>query len=239
MLTWMYVSIMLVIRVFTNVRVQFEPDARMILDAVLLSIAKISGKRDASHAVAILSEMRLNTGEGVMISHPILNFQVYGSPEMWIMALSNTKITLRTKVCPFLLLHSRLIPFAVRMLGVDAPRSRVLTLAAGRLFLIGAKRLSDTTSSLSQHMPEAVTQALALSELTRYGVQYHVTLSDRSYYALAKTLFVSVCRMGTRGSLPFSRKELMVNVHTTRRHLFILRRQFCKLKVSNHCGLSG
>ena len=60
------------------------------------------------------------------------------------------------------------------MLGVDAPRDRVLTLAGGRLFLVEAKRLSDTSSSLSQHMPEAVSQALALCELTRYSsVQYH------------------------------------------------------------------
>ena len=74
MLAWMYV--MLMIRVISNIRVQFEPGARMILEAVLLSIAKISGKRDASHAVAILPEMRLNTGEGVVISNPISKFEV-------------------------------------------------------------------------------------------------------------------------------------------------------------------
>jgi hypothetical protein len=73
----MYVLIMLVIRLFTTTRVQFESGARMILDAVLLSIAKISGKRDARHAVAILPGMRLSTGEGVMISHPISKFEVW------------------------------------------------------------------------------------------------------------------------------------------------------------------
>lgn len=56
---------------------------------------------------------------------------------------------------------------------MDATRDRALNLAAGRLFLVEAKRLSDTTSSLSQHMPEAVSQALALSELAKYEAQYH------------------------------------------------------------------
>jgi hypothetical protein len=82
-------------------------------------------------------------------------------------------------VCSFSSHHSRLIPSAVRVLGVDAPRDRVLTSAGGRLFPVEAKRLSDT-SSLSQHMPKAVSQALALSELTRYSVSISCPASKES-----------------------------------------------------------
>jgi len=49
---------------------------------------------------------------------------------------------------------------------VDASRDGILHLAAGRLFLVEAKRMSDKAVNLSQHMPEAVGQAMALSELT-------------------------------------------------------------------------
>ena len=63
--------------VFTNIQAKSKPGARMILDAVLLSIAKIPAKRDASRAVAILPEMRLGTGDGVMISHPISKYEAW------------------------------------------------------------------------------------------------------------------------------------------------------------------
>jgi hypothetical protein len=66
-----------IIRVFTNIRVKFEAGARMILHAILLSIAKISEKRDPSQAVAILPEMRLGTENGVMIHHPISKHQAW------------------------------------------------------------------------------------------------------------------------------------------------------------------
>ena len=77
MLTWMCVSNTLIFGVFTNIRAKCEPGSRMILDAVLLSIAKISAKRDASRAVAILPKMRLGTGDGIMISHPISKYEVW------------------------------------------------------------------------------------------------------------------------------------------------------------------
>ena len=57
-------------------------------------------------------------------------------------------------------------PLLARFLGVDASRDGILHLAAGRLFLVEAKRMSDKAANLSQHMPEAVGQAMALSELT-------------------------------------------------------------------------
>jgi len=135
--------------IYDHVNMDFEAGSRMILDAVLLSIAKISAKRDASRAVAILPEMRLGTGDGVMISHPTSKYEVWltGNVDYGVVQYQASTAN------------------KVRMLGEDATRHRALNLAAGRIFLVEAKRLSDTTSSLSQHMPEAVSQALALSEL--------------------------------------------------------------------------
>jgi hypothetical protein len=77
MLTWMYASIKLMTRVLTNIWEKFEAGARMIIHAVLLMIAKISTKRDSSRAVAILPEMRLGAGDGVVISNPISKFEVW------------------------------------------------------------------------------------------------------------------------------------------------------------------
>jgi hypothetical protein len=73
----MYVLSTLIIKSFIDIQTKFEPGARMILDAVLLSIAKISAMRQTSHAVAILPEMRLATGDGVMISHPVSKYEVW------------------------------------------------------------------------------------------------------------------------------------------------------------------
>jgi hypothetical protein len=61
---------------FANIQTKFEAGIRVILHAVLLSIAKISEKRDTSRAVAILPEMRLGQGDGVMIRHPTSGYEV-------------------------------------------------------------------------------------------------------------------------------------------------------------------
>ena len=55
-----------------------------------------------------------------------------------------------------------------RLLGVDNSRDDAFKLARGRLFLVEAKRLREHDSSLASHMPEAVSQAIALAQLTRY-----------------------------------------------------------------------
>jgi hypothetical protein len=68
---------------------------------------------------------------------------------------------------------------------------------------------------------------VAVSELTKYEVQHHAPKLDRSYHALGKKPFASVCRTDARGSLHFSRKKLMVGAHTTKLHLVILIKRLC------------
>jgi hypothetical protein len=65
----------------------------------------------------------------------------------------------------------------VNLLDADANQERLFNPVVGRFFLVQAKHLSDTTPNLSQHMPEAVGRALALSELTKYEVQYRAPKS--------------------------------------------------------------
>jgi hypothetical protein len=49
----------------------------MILDAVLLSVAKMAPTRKSSHGIAIFPEMRLATGEGINITHPTSGFEIW------------------------------------------------------------------------------------------------------------------------------------------------------------------
>jgi hypothetical protein len=45
--------------------------------------------------------------------------------------------------------------------------------AAGQLVVVQAKRLSDTTATnLFEHMPEAVSQALAVSKISSYEAYF-------------------------------------------------------------------
>jgi hypothetical protein len=49
----------------------------MILDAVLLAVAKLSPTRKSGHDVAIFPEMRLTTGKGICVSHPVSKYEVW------------------------------------------------------------------------------------------------------------------------------------------------------------------
>ena len=60
-----------------------------------------------------------------------------------------------------------LIPIKERLLGVDNSRGDTFKLARGRLFLVEVKRLREHDGSLASHIPEAVSQAIALAQLTR------------------------------------------------------------------------
>ena len=56
---------------------KFEPGARMILDAILLTVAEISADGEAKLPVAIFPEMRVATGDGVSIVNPTTKFQLW------------------------------------------------------------------------------------------------------------------------------------------------------------------
>ena len=56
---------------------KFEPGARMILDAILLTVAEITADGDAKLPVAIFPEIRVATGDGVNIVNPTTGFQLW------------------------------------------------------------------------------------------------------------------------------------------------------------------
>ncbi|KAF8189256.1 hypothetical protein K438DRAFT_1676943 [Mycena galopus ATCC 62051] len=138
------------IEIYDHVNMDFEAGSRMLLDAVLLSMAKITSGRNADTSVAILPEMRLTTGDGIVVANPDTNFQAWltGHVDYGVVQYLDQDDN------------------KARFLGVDASRDGILQLADGRLFLVEAKRMLDKVANLSHHMPEAVGQAIALSELT-------------------------------------------------------------------------
>jgi hypothetical protein len=67
---------------------------------------------------------------------------------------------------------SQLKFFAVRLVGKENSRDEALDIRASQLFLVKTKHL-NTTTNLTQHIPEAVSQAFVLTELTQCGILPH------------------------------------------------------------------
>jgi hypothetical protein len=49
----------------------------MILDAVLLSLAKIASSEETKLGVAILPEMRIAVGDGVQVINPVSQYEIW------------------------------------------------------------------------------------------------------------------------------------------------------------------
>jgi hypothetical protein len=56
---------------------KFEPGARMIMDAILLTVAEISTVGTAKLPVAIFPELRIATGDGVNVVNPTTGFKLW------------------------------------------------------------------------------------------------------------------------------------------------------------------
>ena len=77
------------------------------------------------------------------------------------------KKTTKASILSFARSFIYIISVQERLLGVDNSRDDAFKLARCRLFLVEAKRLREHDSSLASHVPEAVSQAIALAQLTR------------------------------------------------------------------------
>ena len=89
---------------------------------------------------------------------------------MLTMLLFSTQMKNTTNAGIFFVCHRlQLTSIKERLLGIDNSRDDMFKLAQGRLFLVEAKCLCKHDSSLVSHMPEAVSQAIALAQLTRYA----------------------------------------------------------------------
>ncbi|KAJ7257463.1 hypothetical protein C8J57DRAFT_1074397 [Mycena rebaudengoi] len=130
-------SVMKQIGNLETILADFEAGSRMLLDAVLLSMAKITSERNTDTSVAILPEMRLTTGDGIVVANPDTNFQA------WLTGYVDYGV--------------------VQYLDQDDNKGMHASfhVADGRLFLVEAKRMSDKVTNLLHHMPEAVGQAIS------------------------------------------------------------------------------
>lgn len=61
----------------SNNCLQFEVGARMILDAILLTIANISFDAKEKLPVAIIPEMWITSGDGVLVKNTVNHFEVW------------------------------------------------------------------------------------------------------------------------------------------------------------------
>jgi hypothetical protein len=136
----------------------------MLLDAVLLSMAKITSERNTDTSVAILPEMRLTTGDGIVVANPDTNFQAWltGYVDYGVVQYLDQDDNKGMHASFHVFSHSdEILLISARFLGVDASRNGILQVADGRLFLVEAKRMSDKVTNLLHHMPEAVGQAIS------------------------------------------------------------------------------
>ncbi|KAJ8455199.1 hypothetical protein ONZ51_g12578 [Trametes cubensis] len=125
-----------------HVSMRYEPGARMILDAIVLTVARICVETGAKLPVAILPGVRVSAGDGTLIENRATGYQV------WL--TGNTDYGM----CTY---------------EIDA--LRLMRFAKSRIMMVEAKR-PDGDKSFEDHLPEATGQAIALAEVTNKPVRY-------------------------------------------------------------------
>ncbi|KAK7052256.1 hypothetical protein R3P38DRAFT_2859410 [Favolaschia claudopus] len=135
-------------RIYRHVSMRYEPGIRMILDAVLLTVAEICFDGGHKIPVAILPGMQIASGEGILLKNPVTSF------EMWFTGAVNYDM------CTY----EDEEDLRDRVLNADLDRLR--RLAKSHIFLIADKRLEDKT--LFDFMPEAIAQAASFALAVRF-----------------------------------------------------------------------
>jgi len=132
-------------RIHRHVSMKYEPGARMILDAILLAVAQVCVDGKAKLPAAILPELRIATGDGVLIKNPATDFQ------LWLTGNADYGM------CVYEDESNK-----VRVMG--GLLSQVMRFAKSCITLVEAKRSDD--ASFFDYAPEATGQAVALCEVT-------------------------------------------------------------------------
>jgi hypothetical protein len=157
----------------------------MILDAVLLSLAKIASSDETKMGIAILPEMRIAVGDGIQVINPVSQYEIWltGNVDYAVIQYANEKTT---RVGIFVVRHRILLTsIKERLLGVDNSRDDAFKLARGRLFLVEAKRLREHDVSLASHTPEAVSPAITLVQITGCAGDYSIPMSLSTHLIFA------------------------------------------------------
>lgn len=147
--------------IYAYVNQDSEPGSRMIFDTILITLAKITDKLYLGKKVAILPEMRIGPSDGIHVKNANTGFE----------------LCLTGNVDYGVLLYDDTPRNRARFLVRGAPKENVLRMAKGCFFLVEDKRLK--CSALSSHVPEAVSQAIALLKATLNIEEVRFCLSDR------------------------------------------------------------
>jgi len=147
-------------RIYCSTSKRFEAGAQMILDAFLLTIADISFDVEEKLFVAILPEMRIAPGDGVLVKNPVNQF------EMWLTG------NVDDGVCTY------------KHLILQAPLEMFMRYTRTRIMLVEAKCDKET---LYDYMLEATSQAIALSEVTGNKTVWYCLSDGATWVFLAYT----------------------------------------------------
>ncbi|KAI0300505.1 hypothetical protein B0F90DRAFT_1668320 [Multifurca ochricompacta] len=145
----------------------FEAGARMTLNAILLTFADISLDMKEKYPVAIFPNMQIASSDGVLVKNPVNQFEVWltGNVDYGVCTYKDE---------------------ANRARVLEAPLGDLMTYIENCIILVEAKRDKEM---FIDSMPEATSQAIALSEVTgintvRYCLSdgtkwmFHVYTSD-------------------------------------------------------------
>ncbi|KAL0945712.1 hypothetical protein HGRIS_014860 [Hohenbuehelia grisea] len=134
------------------VSMNYEVGARVYLDAILITLRKIA--LESSKDIAILPEFSLTPADGVRLVNKENGYEV----------------TITGSVDYAVIKYERNEDSADRLLTPEGfrPVELVYEYAAGRLFLVEAKRQNGRT--LLSFLPEAVSQAYVMAKTAKYGV---------------------------------------------------------------------
>ncbi|KAH9176685.1 hypothetical protein EDB89DRAFT_1881619 [Lactarius sanguifluus] len=127
----------------------YEPGSRMILDALLLTLRKITSTQEFD--IAILPEMRITHGDGVQLSHPTSGY------ELWLSGNVNYAVIGYEK--------DKNMDNYNRLLVPGGSRWHTFEIASSCLFLVEANWQCQSEEGLSTHFPEAISQAIALLKI--------------------------------------------------------------------------
>ncbi|PBK99156.1 hypothetical protein ARMGADRAFT_491963 [Armillaria gallica] len=131
-------------RIYRHVSMRHKTGARMILDATLLTVAEVSVNGGAKLPVAIFPEMWVATGDGVLIKSLTTVFEICltGTTDYGVCTYKDESM------------RSRILKAAVYDIMIGA---------MNQITMVEGKREDQ---ELYDSMPEATSQAVALSEIT-------------------------------------------------------------------------
>ncbi|CAA7271860.1 unnamed protein product [Cyclocybe aegerita] len=137
-------------KIHHRVNMNYEVGARMLLDAILLSLGEVISTLNPNHDLAIIPEMKPQDAAFENGNYRVL---FGGSIDYGVVEYEKDPDNDNEG----------------RLVGPDSTNAFVLRVAAGQIFLVEAKRLL-ISGGLGAFVPEAVTQAMAISSNAKLNV---------------------------------------------------------------------